>query len=212
MIITDGTTTICNYCAFAYGDLLLWDKDLSMCSACPPETPVWDYDLQKCVPACPDSATIDMLVNLDHEAACITCEAEFEKPWSFWDPNARECVRACPDDTPVLGESKICQTCAQANASAQLWNPDTQECVAKCPRSSKNSVCTTCWEADPSKPRWDSDSETCEACPDSASGSKTFWNPETEQCVDACPELAKDGICKRCYELLIYRPRWDEEE
>ena len=129
---------------------------------------------------------------------------------SFWDPNARECVRECPDDTPVLGESKICQTCAEANTNAPFWNSETQECTAKCLRSSKNSVCTSCWEADPSKPRWNAVSGACEACPDSTSGSKTFWNPETDGCVDACPELVKDGICRRCYEIDIDLHYWDE--
>lgn len=82
---------------------------------CPLEAPAWTY------------------VFLLKQAVCMTCEMATDRLRPYWNPNAQMCVEMCPEDTPAIPDTKICQTCAQANPSAALWNPATSECVAECP-------------------------------------------------------------------------------
>ena len=73
-------------------------------------------------------------------------------------------------------------------------------------------MCTSCWEADQAKPYWDSENKKCTSCAESASADGTLWDPEKGKCVKECPELTKDGICRRCYDLDPMSPYWDSGE
>lgn len=108
----------------------------------------------------------------------------------------QECRGYCIPDTPTIAGAWVCQTCAQANASAPFWNQATSECVAKCPELTVNGHCKPCSDVDAGKPFWNG--EVCQSCPD-----ERYWDQIQHACVETCLTGIADEekrLCVQCGE------------
>ena len=160
-------------------------------ATCPTTQP---QDEDAWCPPCSEASPQRPLWDED-EKKCTACPEGLSwrrKPWL-----ARpQCVQACPDAKPYESEDSTCHSCADVwPGEGLIFSPSAQTCVLTCPKElplKRNGKCTSCTEADNDKP---------------------YWDPATETCTAACPEMVINGKCVLCTEADKFgaRPHWDSQ-
>ena len=91
------------------------------------------------------------------------------------------------------------------------FDTEDNQCTYRCYKTvpDADNVCIPC----PAKtPYWDRVSESCKSCEEVYFGTRDFWSPMFEDCVEACPEelAPTDGstTCKTCKEVNPKTPYW----
>lgn len=225
-------------CDAAYGGLKpYWNQNAQDCEvACPSETPAvaegktcqtcsnlnastpyWNQATAECVSKCPETTYNSMCktcyeINQDEPywdstiQKCIACSDKFPEK-TLWDPLTNQCTDTCSREKQY-DDKIICYECEDY----EFWNGD--ECVS-CPDD---------------LPQWDYDLKRCvERCPkdkpESAEGmcvdcsfnyfgneGYSLWNPNTNSCVDYCPDTAplldEYRFCRTCMEMHPDKPFW----
>ena len=134
--------------------------------------------------------------------------------------------------TAACVEDEICQACINADIRYPYWNGQqcvscsvgspydapyldvtTGYCTSECEGLiDKDNVCRPCPD---DKPYFDWDSSSCKSCEEVYFGTRNFWSPMFEDCVEECPEgFAPDKgyTCKTCEALYPDTPHWDVYE